>query len=72
MRKAVENLGIPTDLSVEYFLMIEGAGYKGKEGLLQFKKETSIDLTSANYINIEKMTNKVNKYSQELADSNKL
>lgn len=72
MRKTVENLGIPTDLSDEYFLMIEAIGYKGKEGLLQFKKETSIDLTSANYINIEKMTNKVNKYSQELANLNNL
>lgn len=71
MRRTVEDLGIPTDLSDEYFLMIEGSGLKGKEGLMQFKKETSIDLTSAYYKNLKKMTNETNKYSKKLAISNK-
>ena len=31
--------GIPADLTDEYFLMIEGAGYSGKDGLEHFKKE---------------------------------
>jgi radical SAM superfamily enzyme YgiQ (UPF0313 family) len=63
LRKAVEDLGIPTDLSDEYFLMIEAAGYKGREGLLRFKKETSIDLASASYKNIKRMTRAVNNFN---------
>lgn len=72
LRKTVDELGIPTDLTDEYFLMIMGLGYNGKDGLLRFKKETSIDLASADYKNLERMTNKVNKYSEELARSNNL
>lgn len=72
LRKAVENLGIPTDLTDEYFLMIKGAGYEAKEGLNKFKKETLLDLVSCDYKNIERMTNMANKYSKDLANSNNL
>jgi len=67
MRKAVEEeLKIPTDLTDEYFLIIESSGYKGKEGIARFKKETSIDLASGDYRNIERMTQEANKYGENL------
>jgi radical SAM superfamily enzyme YgiQ (UPF0313 family) len=70
LRNTVEVKGIPVDLTDEYFLMIEAADYAGKEALRQFKKETSIDLVSSDYRNIEKITEKTNILSQKLAESN--
>ena len=69
-RKIVESRGIPSDITDELFLMIESSGYRGKKGLMKFKKETSIDLVSSNYKNIERITRKTNDYSKELAESN--
>ncbi len=69
-RKIVEEKGIPTDITDELFLMIGGAGYFGKKGLVKFKKDTSIDLVSSNYKNIERITRKTNDYSKKLAESN--
>ena len=70
LRTAVEDRGIPADLADEYFLMIEAAGYSGKKGLEKFKKETSIDLASSDYRNIQKISEKTNILSRELAESN--
>ena len=70
LRKAVEEKGIPTDLTDELFLMIDASGYFGKEGLMKFKKETSIDLISSSYKNLEKITELTNRSSIELARSN--
>lgn len=72
MREAVESLGIPTDLTDEFFLMIDALEYKGKSGLKRFKNETSIDLVSSYYPNIERMTIETNKYSKKLARENEL
>ncbi|MFA5856228.1 MAG: cobalamin-dependent protein [Candidatus Pacearchaeota archaeon] len=66
LRKAIELKGIPADLTDEYFLMIDSAGYKGKEGLIRFKKDTSIDLVSGDYSNIEKIRESTNRFSEEL------
>ncbi len=71
MRKAVEDIGVPADLTDELFLMIESSGYKGKEGLSKFKKDTSIDLVSSDYRNIEAITKKTNIASRKLAESNR-
>jgi len=70
MRQAVEASGVPADLTDEHFLMIEGAGYTGKEGLMRFKEETAVDLVSSDYPNIERITDKTNMMSRELAASN--
>jgi len=69
-RQAIEKKGIPSDLTDEYFLMIEAGGYSGKEGLERFKKETSVDLISSDYRNIGVITKQVNRLSEELAKSN--
>lgn len=70
LRKAVEGKGIPSDLTDECFLMIEGAGYSGKRELERFKKETSIDLISSDYRNIERIAEQTNRFSQQLAEFN--
>ncbi|MDD5069895.1 MAG: B12-binding domain-containing radical SAM protein [Candidatus Omnitrophica bacterium] len=70
MRRAVEETGVPSDLTDEFFLMIEGAGYKGKEALLKFKRETAVDLVSSDYRNIERITRLTNEYSLKLAQDN--
>ncbi len=67
LRKAVEDSGVPVDLTDEHFLMIEGAGYTGKSGLMRFKEETAIDLASSDYPNIERITALTNMMSRELA-----
>lgn len=67
MRKAVESIGIPSDITDEYYLMIEGAGYNGKEGLERFKKETILDLVSTNYRNIYRLAEQTNRLSSELS-----
>ena len=71
LRKAVEEQGVPADLTDEYFLMIEGVGYSGKDGLMRFKKETAIDLISSDYPNIERITEQTNAMSSKLAESNR-
>jgi len=70
MRKAVEDSGVPADLTDEHFLMIEGAGYTDKSGLMRFKEETAIDLISSDYPNIERITDRTNMMSRKLAESN--
>jgi len=70
LRKAVERNGVPADLTDEHFLMIEGAGYTGKSGLMKFKEETAIDLVSSDYPNIERITAQTNAMSRSLAEEN--
>jgi radical SAM superfamily enzyme YgiQ (UPF0313 family) len=70
LRKAVEESGVPADLTDEHFLMIEGAGYTGKDGLMRFKEETAIDLISSDYPNIERITDQTNAMSRKLAEEN--
>jgi len=69
MRQRIEDMGIPTDLTDEYFLMLRAGGYKGKAGMHQFKKDTIIDIVSADYRNISKISKRVNIYSKKLASS---
>ena len=44
MRQAVADLGIPTDVSDEHFLMLRAAGFAGEDGAKRFKQETSLDI----------------------------
>jgi radical SAM superfamily enzyme YgiQ (UPF0313 family) len=71
LRKAVDAMGISTDLTDEYYMMIIGAGYSGEAGIKEFKKATGIDLISSEYSNIKAIAAKTNEYSKKLAASNK-
>ncbi len=70
LRAAIESKGISTDFTDEFFLMLEGAGYEGKEGIKRFKKETSIDLISSDYRNLNMLQEKINAFSAKIAASN--
>ena len=66
-RAAVERLGIPTDLSDEHFLMLRAAGYKGREGAEEFKRETLLDVVSCDYRRLMDMSGTINAESRRLA-----
>jgi radical SAM superfamily enzyme YgiQ (UPF0313 family) len=68
MRNAIETqLGIPTDLSDEHFLMLRSAGFEGLEGARRFRELTTLDIVSGDYRNIRGIAAGVNARSAELA-----
>jgi len=68
LRGAIENdLGIPTDLSDEHFLMLRAAGYEGAEGACRFKCETMLDIVSVDYGRIRAIARRANARSRALA-----
>ena len=71
LRREIELRDIPTDLTDEYILMAEAAGYRGKESMKRFKRDTLIDLVSSDYRNIDRITAAVNRLSLELSRENK-
>jgi len=70
MRKGFENIGFPTEITDEHFLLLRNAGYEGKEGVKKFKKETLLDLLSCNYNFTNKIYEEVNQVSNLIAESN--
>jgi hypothetical protein len=73
LRRYIEQeLHIPTDLSDEHFLMISSAGMLSAEGIDEFKLNTLLSILSSDYRYLDKISEKVNKYSRQLASSNAL
>ncbi len=66
-RKAVEAMGIPTDISDEHFLMLRAAGYEGREGAEAFKRETLLDIVSCDYRRLTGVSRRINTESRRLA-----
>ncbi|HTY44623.1 MAG TPA: cobalamin-dependent protein [Patescibacteria group bacterium] len=67
MRKIVENeLGIPTDISDEHFLMFYSAGIRDRDGVARAKKETMLDIVSCDYRLTREISAKVNAFSRWL------
>lgn len=71
LRGAVSELGVPTDLSDEHFLMLRAAGFEGREGANRFKELTALDIVSGDYRNIRQIAARVNARSRELAAKRK-
>jgi hypothetical protein len=67
LRREAEALGIPTDLSDEHFLMLRAAGYRGREGAAQFKRETLLDVVSCDYRTLGSIAERINAESRRLA-----
>lgn len=67
MRAAVEELGVPTDLSDEHFLTMRACGYEGAEGARAFKKEALADIVSCDYSRLDALCAMANEYSVRLA-----
>ncbi len=70
MRKGFENIGYSTEITDEHFLLLRNAGYVGKEGVKEFKKETLLDILSCNYDFTDKIYKEVNLVSELIAGSN--
>ncbi|WP_025322404.1 B12-binding domain-containing radical SAM protein [Deferrisoma camini] len=66
-RKAVEAMGIPTDISDEHFLMLRAAGYEGRDGAEEFKRETLLDIVSCDYRTLLGISRRINAESRRLA-----
>lgn len=67
LRREAEALGIPTDLSDEHFLMLRAAGYRGREGAEEFKRETLLDIVSCDYRTLGNIAERINAESCRLA-----
>ncbi|MBU4070214.1 MAG: cobalamin-dependent protein [Nanoarchaeota archaeon] len=72
LRNQIKEISVPTDVSDEHFLMLRAAGFLGEKGVKEFKKESIKDIVSSNYGWTNKICEKVDKYSNKLAKSNKL
>lgn len=68
LRKAVADMGIPTDISDEYLMMTEAIGYKSKFDLLQFKKNSLLDIMTGSASYATELGKKINEYGRLLAD----
>jgi hypothetical protein len=69
LRKAIENMDIPTDLSDEHFLMLRSAGLIGKDGARRFKKESLLDIASCDYRLLTEISSKINVVTRRLAEA---
>lgn len=66
-QKVEKELGIPTDLADEHFLMIRSAGLFSSEGIKQFKQGSLTSIVSSDYTYLDNIAAKVNNYSRALA-----
>ncbi|MBN2626595.1 MAG: cobalamin-dependent protein [Spirochaetales bacterium] len=67
-KKEVEKkLGLFTDLSDEHFLMIRAAGKFHRKGIEEYKRESLLDILSADYTYLDRLGEVVSAYSARLA-----
>jgi radical SAM superfamily enzyme YgiQ (UPF0313 family) len=69
-QKVEKELGIPTDLADEHFLMIRSAGLFSREGIKQFKQSSLTSIVSGDYTYLDTIGAKINNYSRALAFCN--
>lgn len=67
LRKKVEGMGLPTDLTGEHFCLMRSAG---ESGLKTFKRETLLDILSGDYAYTDECFRKANAASERLARKN--
>jgi hypothetical protein len=70
LRQAVADMGIPTDISDEYLMMTEAIGYKSKLDLLQFKRDSLLDIMTGTASYAREMAEKINGQSRCIASQN--
>ncbi|HUI70530.1 MAG TPA: cobalamin-dependent protein [Spirochaetia bacterium] len=63
-------LGIPTDISDEHFLMFYAAGIRDARAILEEKDQTMLDILSCDYRRTHELSQKVNDYSRKLSAAN--
>ena len=70
LRRAVEDLGIPMGVSDELLMMIDAIGMSSKHDLLEFRKQSLIDIMSGSSQYISGIAARINEYGRNLAYSN--
>jgi radical SAM superfamily enzyme YgiQ (UPF0313 family) len=65
-----KELGIPTDVSDEHFLMFYAAGIRSMEEIMKAKDETMLDILSCDYRKTRAISARVNEFSRSLGASN--
>ncbi len=68
LRKAIEQEGIETDVSDEHFLIQIASEYSGRAD--EFKRQSLLDIISGDYRWSEKIGKRLNRFSEQLAQSN--
>jgi hypothetical protein len=68
-RKVVEkDLGIPTDISDEHFLMFYAAGIREIEEIQAAKRQTMLDIVASEYTYTKTLTDRINTFSATLCE----
>jgi len=70
LRNALEDKGFVTEVTDVHFLMLRSAGYAGKEGILNFKRQALLSIISCDYRWINQLQERVNRASVEQASIN--
>lgn len=70
LRTEVEKMGIPTNISDEYLMMLTAIGQGSKTDLLLFKKHSLIDIMTGSSSYIKQVVEKINHHSRLMAASN--
>lgn len=68
LRRRVEEMGLPTDLTDEHFMMMRAVG---ETDTARFKRETLLDILSGNYEYLDDCYSKMNAMSERLAGENR-
>ncbi len=72
LRSELERRGFVTEVTDVQFLMLRAAGYKGVEGVIDFKDRTQHSILSCDCRWINRLQERVNQASLEQANKNKL
>ncbi|BBB90090.1 MAG TPA: cobalamin-dependent protein [Methylomusa anaerophila] len=70
LRQAIQAMGIPIGVSDELLMMTEAIGYRSKLDLLQFQKNSLIDIMSGSSQYLRTVVDQINASSQALAATN--
>jgi hypothetical protein len=65
--KVQHTLGIPTDVADEHILMFMAAGMSEKNQIIEARMETMLDIIACDYSYTQKLSEKVNQFSEEIA-----
>ncbi len=67
LREAIESRGIATEVTDEHFLILRAAGFAGREGVEEFKRQALLDIISGDYRWIDGIREAVNQASRRQA-----
>lgn len=67
LRRKIASLGIPTEIADEYLMMADAIGVVSKEDLMEFKRNSLIDIFSGSVTYTRGIIDRVNRSSMEIS-----